>query len=815
MHIKRNNRIKFFFFLFASLTTHCFLFSQAPKGFIVSEKEAAAPGKTRALIIGISKYEYIDTLQYADRDAEMFADYLRQNKFWGINKDDVTLLINDKARYGDLTVQLQRIAMVSKPGDNLLFYFSGHGDVETQTLFNRGYLLAYDTYSSNYMANGLRVDDLKDLFITLLTNNVKVIVVTDACRSGKLAGGLKGAEFTAAAISSVWKNEIKILSSQPGQLSYEDKKWGNGRGVFSYYLINGLNGEADVNKDSSITLSELEMYVGSNVARETGNKQQPIFEGPNKFSTVIGKITQQPARVNGKTGGNNISQLFRSINLPADSCFFYYDKMDAAIKEKRLGSADPNSASSFYKKLKSCAKGDDIQFKANGELLSALMNESQEIINNSFVGKKLVGEDDFNYGIDLLQQVIDNNDLKLPHEKHIRNLKRYLEVLGITTWQNNVNTDKLELIIDSAIKEEPDAAYLLTAKGSIEMEKDNWSKAIQFLEKSLENSPGWLIPKYYLGICYEKKKNYQKALTYLEDVLKKDTLYRTFECAKCILANMAELALKLKQDKKAINYYLKTIDLFPDFYTPYIELNSYLEDNEKADTSIANELINRLYRVNDTVFYRLLRIRLEWEFKEKLVIAPLDSVKALLKDNIDSADYYSTLATYFNDEMYSSAANTMGYLKSGDNGTELIDWKKIKTIRWDDPRTMNKLSDDEKLFAWKDSALFYYKKAVGLDTTEAYYMQNLIFFLSEFEQEEDIQQILPAKLKNYSDEDKASLKVYLADSYVRTKKIKEAFYLYKEANIAGAFTCKEMKKMKKDLNTLPEYREYIKNCKDE
>ena len=301
-----NERIKLLFFLLAFLVISSVILSQTPKGLILTEKDAIPAGKTRALIVGISKYEYIDTLQYADRDARMFAEYLRQNNFWGIDKDDVTLLVNDKAKYGDLTVQLQRIAMVSKPGDNLLFYFSGHGDVETQTLFNRGYLLAYDTYSSNYMANGLRVDDLKDLFVTLLTNNVKVIVVTDACRSGKLAGGLKGAEFTAAAISSMWKNEIKILSSQPGQLSYEDKKWGNGRGVFSYYLINGLNGDADANKDSSITLSELEMYVGSNVARETGNKQQPIFEGPNKFSTIIGKVNRSNVKINSKPPGNSL-----------------------------------------------------------------------------------------------------------------------------------------------------------------------------------------------------------------------------------------------------------------------------------------------------------------------------------------------------------------------------------------------------------------------------------------------------------------------------------------------------------------------------
>ena len=179
MSVKTYIKLKIVFIIFFYFSFSLLGFSQTPKGIILDTQEDVVQGKTRALIVGISKYEYVDTLQYADVDAKMFAQYLQQNGFWGIQKEDVTLLTNDKAKYGDLTVQLQRIAMISKPGDNLLFYFSGHGDVETQTIFNRGYLLAYDTYSSNYMANGLRVDDLKDLFVTLLSNNIKVIIVTD------------------------------------------------------------------------------------------------------------------------------------------------------------------------------------------------------------------------------------------------------------------------------------------------------------------------------------------------------------------------------------------------------------------------------------------------------------------------------------------------------------------------------------------------------------------------------------------------------------------------------------------------------------
>lgn len=55
--------------------------------------------------------------------------------------------------------------------------------------------------------------------------------------------------------------EIRITSSDENQLSNENEAWGGGRGVFSYYLVNGLKGLADNSKDGIVTLDEIKTYL--------------------------------------------------------------------------------------------------------------------------------------------------------------------------------------------------------------------------------------------------------------------------------------------------------------------------------------------------------------------------------------------------------------------------------------------------------------------------------------------------------------------------------------------------------------------------
>lgn len=232
-----------------------------------------------------------------------------------------------------------------------------------------------------------------------------------------------------------------------------------------------------------------------------------------------------------------------------------------------------------------------------------------------------------------------------------------------------------------------------------------------------------------------------------------------------------------ENNREAINYYLKNTDLSRSFIKSYIKLISGHRDHIKA-----NKLIKQLYNFNETVFYRFIRVRLEWEFKEHLMLAPLDSVKPLLKNKIDSAGYYYMLAIYFKDSMYERIARRFGYVKAINPVEEIVDWAKMKTIKWTATKIIEQshpgllLSSSFRNDRMLDSSVFYYKKAMGYDPGEFFYLADLLFYLSNFGEESALQQIITSKLNNYTGKKKAWLEAYLAGSYTRQKKIKDSQY---------------------------------------
>ena len=142
----------------------CFFPSKAQnsKGLLLTETgRDELPGKTYALIIGISKYKNpgIPPLQFADRDATAFRNYLVAT---GIDSNNITLLTNEKAAYADIMLNLDELCTQrAQPGDKVFIYFSGHGDVESRVITNDGYLLPYDAPKVVYAISAVNLKILQ------------------------------------------------------------------------------------------------------------------------------------------------------------------------------------------------------------------------------------------------------------------------------------------------------------------------------------------------------------------------------------------------------------------------------------------------------------------------------------------------------------------------------------------------------------------------------------------------------------------------------------------------------------------------------
>jgi uncharacterized caspase-like protein len=73
---------------------------------------------------------------------------------------------------------------------------------------------------------------------------------------------------------------LLITASQHDQISSSSPELKHG--IFSYYLMRGMKGDADVNRDGKITLGEMQPYLAENVGRQAAmisRKQEPQLIG--------------------------------------------------------------------------------------------------------------------------------------------------------------------------------------------------------------------------------------------------------------------------------------------------------------------------------------------------------------------------------------------------------------------------------------------------------------------------------------------------------------------------------------------------------
>lgn len=521
-------------------------------------ESGAAPDTTRgtsyAVVIGISAYEnpQLPSLQFADKDATLFASYLRTRNGGNLPVSNIRLLLNEEATIAAIYDALNWLKTTCSENDKAYFYFSGHGDIETQNKFSLGYLLAYNSPPNNYPNNAIAIEAINEVANYLSANRkASVILVTDACHTGKLAGDYyKGRALIASQLKLILNNEVRIAACGVDEKAVEGTEWGGGRGVFSYYLLRGLNGLADFDRNDTIQLAELTTYLDSafatdNVLIRNKLQQRPMLDGnPYQPMAVLPapavEQTDQETTSHFQTaltafkpvGIQPIDYFFRTIKSKAVESRLRFDKYDHVatdslplimiddciihqIQLDSLALKNPNETSRYNFASKDSLAMLRQQLTRSKALTGNFMErfiqmvhgQAQDMVNAYLQGDEAELEKRQYYYAgnrryrDFLAMFRVAWKLT-PAQHYLKQLLTVQEAYlsGLVARLELANRGDAKLLAAAfshqrrALQLEPYAAYIYNEIGNLHLRSNQFALAARYYKTAMEYAPTWAIP---------------------------------------------------------------------------------------------------------------------------------------------------------------------------------------------------------------------------------------------------------------------------------------------------------------------------------
>ena len=243
-----------------------------------STKKVKPNPNALALIVGVANYSKTNAdAIYADKDAQQFYDYARMKL--GIPAKNIKELVNNKADLGEIALAVQDwIARSTKQGKtDIYLYFAGHGLASDNG--KDMYLLPYDGRPRLLGKTALLRDELfKDI---KQANPRSVTVFLDTCYSGTTRGTdmlIASRPIAIRALEQSIPSNFTVFSAAAGDQTSKPLEEAK-HGMFSYFLMKGMEGDADSNNDKKITARELHVYVEQNVVQQSSGSQTPELQG--------------------------------------------------------------------------------------------------------------------------------------------------------------------------------------------------------------------------------------------------------------------------------------------------------------------------------------------------------------------------------------------------------------------------------------------------------------------------------------------------------------------------------------------------------
>ncbi|MDC1375870.1 caspase family protein [bacterium] len=243
-----------------------------------SGKRVKSNPNALALIIGVADYEKTNAnALYADKDAQQFYDYATMKL--GIPSSNIKELVNAKADRVEITLAVKDwIARSTKSGKtDIYIFFAGHGLATSDG--KDMFLLPYDGLPRLLQDSAIKRDQL---FADIQKANPKsVTVFLDTCYSGTTRGTdmlIASRPIAIRALEQSIPDNFTVFSAAAGDQTSKPLEEAK-HGMFSYFLMKGMEGDADTNADNKITARELHNYVKENVTQQSSGSQTPELQG--------------------------------------------------------------------------------------------------------------------------------------------------------------------------------------------------------------------------------------------------------------------------------------------------------------------------------------------------------------------------------------------------------------------------------------------------------------------------------------------------------------------------------------------------------
>ena len=243
-----------------------------------------------AVVFGIEQYKNVSSVTYARRDAYWMREYFA--KTLGVPEENIYYKTDIDAGKAEFDKVFSQGGWLDKRiGDgrsDLYIYYAGHGapDFNSRTAF----LIPYDGDPNYASQTGYSIDKMTANLSQLEARSVTVFL--DACFSGANRENeilLAGARPVFLDVNTAVAANVTLFSAASGNQissSWAEKQ----HGIFSYWLMKGMQGSADANRDKIITVEELGGFIRNNVSKTAGKldrEQTPVLQTMDREKILV------------------------------------------------------------------------------------------------------------------------------------------------------------------------------------------------------------------------------------------------------------------------------------------------------------------------------------------------------------------------------------------------------------------------------------------------------------------------------------------------------------------------------------------------